>query len=60
MKHDEIIYARIPSSLRAELERERKRMSKTKGVEVNTSAAIRAILERDFRSRRRTTASARA
>jgi predicted site-specific integrase-resolvase len=53
--NDEIIYARVPSRLRADLERERKRMSKKTGTEVKTSAVIRAILEQALRSKRRAT-----
>ena len=46
MKHDEIIYARVPRKLRKALERERKCRSVATGAEVKTSAVIRALLER--------------
>jgi predicted site-specific integrase-resolvase len=52
--NNEIIYARVPSRLRADLERERKRMSKKAGAEVKTSAVIRSILEQALRGKRRT------
>jgi hypothetical protein len=42
----EFIGIRVPSKLKRKLERERKRMSRAAGVHVNTSAAIRALLER--------------
>lgn len=42
---DKIIYARISGALRVAVERERKRMSRAAGAEVNTSAVVRAILE---------------
>jgi hypothetical protein len=45
MKHDEIIYARVPRRLRKALERERKCRSVATGAEVKTSAVIRALLE---------------
>lgn len=62
MKHDAIIYARVPGDLRDALERERQRMSKAAGAEVQTSAVIRAILvERLGRRRaRRSAVSANA
>ncbi len=44
--NDETIGVRIPSELRAALERERQRMSKKAGAEVKASAVIRSILER--------------
>ena len=53
MRHDEIIYARIPCGLKKALERERKRMSKAAGAEVKTSAVIRAILEEALRKKSR-------
>lgn len=51
MKHDQIIYARVPRDLRSALERERKRMSKKAGAEVKTSAVVRALLEQALKSR---------
>jgi len=42
----EFIGIRVPTKLKRKLERERKRMSRDAGVPVNTSAAIRALLER--------------
>lgn len=50
--YDEIIYARVPGKLKAALERERRRMSRKAGAEVQTSAVIRAILERALRTAR--------
>ena len=59
MKQDDIIYARVPKTLRRELERERRRMSALAGAEVKTSAVIRAILEQKLcKKQRRQTASA--
>jgi len=58
--YDEIIYARVPGKLKAALERERQRMSKAAGAEVQTSAVIRAILELHLRAKRRPVASERA
>jgi hypothetical protein len=52
MKNDAIIYARVPGELRDALERERRRMSKVAGAEVQTSAVIRAILEAKLSRRR--------
>jgi hypothetical protein len=46
VENDEIITVRVPGSLKRELEKKRKRMSKSAGVEVKASAVIRAILER--------------
>ena len=51
--YDEIIYARVPGKLKAALERERQRMSRKAGAEVQTSAVIRSILERALRGKRR-------
>ena len=50
---DEIIYARVPGTLREALEDERRRMSAAAGAEVKTSAAIRALLEEALREKKR-------
>jgi hypothetical protein len=52
----EFIGIRVPSKLRRKVERERKRMSRAAGVHVNTSAAIRALIQQalDMRCARAT------
>lgn len=45
-KYDEIIYARVPRKLKKALERERRCVSQATGKKVETSAVIRALLER--------------
>ena len=45
MKHDKIIYARVPDELRNAIEKEHRIMSKATGTKIKTSAVIRAILE---------------
>jgi hypothetical protein len=49
VKHDEMLSIRVPGGLRGALERERRRMSEAAGAEVKTSAAVRAILEKQLR-----------
>ena len=44
-QNDVSVGIRVPTKLKRALERERKRMSRAAGAEVNTSAAIRALLE---------------
>ena len=45
-KKVESIAVRLPADLRTALEKERQRVSKKAGAEVQTSSVIRAILER--------------
>lgn len=52
VKHNEKVDVRLPSALRSALEQERRRMSKTIGAEVKTSAVIRAILEQKLLPKR--------
>jgi len=52
-KNDGKVDVRIPLGLQRELERERRRMSKALGTEVKTSVAVRSLLERALKPKRR-------
>jgi hypothetical protein len=60
MKHDQYVGFRLPRDLSRALEQERRRLSRERGTELKTSAAIRTILERDLRSQRKVPCSASA
>jgi len=59
-KHTSKIEVRVPDALTDEIERERKRMSRAAGAELNTSAVIRALLERGLKATKRTSRSREA
>ncbi len=48
---------RLPQDLLDALERERLRMGRAAGVQVNTSAVVRAILEKEFARKKKTRAT---
>ena len=52
VKHDKKVDVRLPSELHDALEAERLRMSRIAGVEVKTSAVIRAILKKKLLPKR--------
>ena len=60
MKKEGFIGVRVPTALKGALERERKRVSRVSGIEVNASDVVRMILEERLGKRRSTGTGRRA